>query len=187
MTNSIISRKSLAMAIALMIIVLIAVLCIFASTKPDTFHVERSIAINTTPDNIYPLINDFHEWIKWSPWEKKDPEMKRSCTGSPQGAGAMYAWQGNNTVGQGKMTITESIPFTQIVIALEFLKPFAAQNVAEFTFTPQDDATRVTWTMHGSNNFISKLMQVFMNMDDMVGPDFEDGLQQLKANAEGGS
>jgi hypothetical protein len=178
------SKRPIAMSIILIICALVIALLLFAATKPDSFRVERSITINAMPEQVFPLINDFHEWTKWSPWEKKDPDMQRSYSGALSGKGATYAWAGNNTVGHGQMDITESTPFTQVIIALHFIKPFEAHNTAIFTFTPDGDATQVNWVMEGPNNFVSKIMQVFMSMDAMVGKDFESGLNQLKATAE---
>jgi hypothetical protein len=129
-------------------------------------------------------VNDFHNWRAWSPWEKIDPALKRSYEGPQAGAGATYAWQGNKDVGEGRMTILESRPGELVRIKLEFFKPFAATNTAEFTFKPAGDGTAVTWSMSGQNNFLARAICVFVNMDEMVGGQFEQGLAQMKAVVE---
>jgi uncharacterized protein YndB with AHSA1/START domain len=168
----------------IIIALLIAGVLIFAATKPDTFSVQRSASIKAPPEKVFALINDFKAWGPWSPWEKKDPAMKRTFGAVTAGKGAQYAWDGNKDVGQGSMEITESAPSSRIAIKLDFLKPFEAHNKVEFTLAPQGDATNVTWLMHGPANFMTKLMQVFVSMDSMVGKDFEAGLANLKAAAE---
>ncbi len=170
--------------IAIVVVVLIAGVLLFAATKPDTFRVERSASIKATPEKIFAILNDFKQWGAWSPWEKKDPAMKRNFGATTSGKGATYGWEGNKDVGAGSMTITESTPFSKLAINLDFLKPFEAHNVAEFTLTAQGDTTLVTWAMHGPANYMTKIIHVFMNMDKMVGPDFEAGLANLKAVAE---
>ncbi|HTF86138.1 MAG TPA: SRPBCC family protein [Cellvibrio sp.] len=178
------TKRSIIMTIALIIIALIAILLIVAATKPDQFRVERTVTINASPEQIFPLINDFRQWTQWSPWEKKDPHMQRHYSDNTSGTGATYAWEGDNNVGHGRMEITESVPYTNIGIALHFIKPFTAHNTATFTLTPTDNGTQVAWIMEGPSPFISKLMQVFISMDKMVGKDFEAGLQQMKTVAE---
>ncbi len=170
--------------IAIVVVVLIAGVLLFAATKPDTFRVERSASIKAPPEKIFAILNDFKQWGAWSPWEKKDPAMKRNFGATTSGKGATYGWEGNKDVGTGSMTITESTPFSKLAINLDFLKPFEAHNVAEFTLTAQGDTTLVTWAMHGPANYMTKIIHVFMNMDKMVGPDFEAGLANLKAVAE---
>ena len=170
--------------IALVVVVAIAGILIFAATKPDTFAVQRSTNIKAPPDKIFPLINDFKRWDAWSPWEKKDPAMKRSYGPTTSGKGAHYAWEGNNDVGQGSMDITESVPPSKVALKLDFVKPFEGHNVVDFTLVPKGEMTDVTWSMSGPAPFMSKVMQVFVNMDRMIGKDFEAGLASLKAAAE---
>ena len=170
--------------IAIVVVVLIAGVLAFAATKPDTFRVQRSASIKAPPEKIFAVLNDFKQWGAWSPWEKKDPAMKRTFGAATAGKGAHYAWEGNKDVGTGSMTIAESVPSTKLAINLDFLKPIEAHNIAEFTLTAQGDTTNVTWAMHGPANFMTKVIHVFMNMDKMVGPDFEAGLANLKAVAE---
>ncbi len=170
--------------IALVVVVIIAGILIFAATKPDTFRVERSAAIKAPPEKVFALINDFKRWEAWSPWEKKDPAMKRTYGATTGGKGAHYAWEGNSDVGQGSMDIAESVPPSKIALKLDFIKPFEGHNTVIFTLAPKGDMTDVTWSMSGPAPFMSKVMQVFINMDTMVGKDFESGLANLKAAAE---
>jgi len=162
-----------------LIIALIGLL-IYAASKPDSFRVERSISIPTTPENIFPLINDFHQWEVWSPWEKIDPTVQRIYSGTTKGVGATYEWTGNNKVGHGKMEIIESTPSSRVRLKIDFIAPFEAHNTVEFTLIPQADATLVTQAMYGPSPFISKLMSIFCSMDKMVGEKYEQGLTSIK-------
>ncbi len=170
--------------IAVVLAIAIAVVLILAAAKPDTFSVQRGATMNAPPEKVFSLINDFHQWGKWSPWENRDPAMTRSFSGTESGQGAVYAWEGNKNVGSGRMEILDAAAPSKIIIKLDFLKPFEAHNTAEFTMLPQGDATSVNWVMHGPAPFLSKMMQVFMNMDKMIGKDFETGLANLKGLAE---
>jgi uncharacterized protein YndB with AHSA1/START domain len=170
--------------IAIVLAIAIAIVLILATTKPDTFSVKRVAVIKAPAETIFPLINDFHRWAGWSPWEKKDPAMQRTFSGAASGKGAVYAWDGNKNVGSGRMEILEASAPSKIVIKLDFFKPFEGHNTAEFTMLPQGDATNLTWVMHGPASFMSKVMQVFMNLDKMIGKDFETGLANLKGLAE---
>ena len=170
--------------IALVVIVLIAGLLGFAATRPSVLRVQRAASIKAPPEKIFPLINDLHRWTAWSPYEKKDPALKRIHRGAPAGQGAVYEWEGNQEVGKGRMEITETAPPARVMIKLDFVKPFEAHNVVEFALEPRGDSTHVTWTMQGPMPFVSKLMSVFINMDRMIGTDFETGLANLKAAAE---
>ena len=169
---------------ALIVLALIAAVLAYAATRPDSFEVRRSTAIQAPPQKVFALIDDFHQWGAWSPWEKMDPAMKRTHSGAAHGKGAGYAWEGNSKVGQGRMEITESSPPSRVAIQLDFIKPFEAHNVAEFTLAPQGDATQVSWAMRGPSPYIAKLMGIFVDMDKMIGKDFEAGLANLKAAAE---
>jgi hypothetical protein len=170
--------------IAVVLAVAIAIVLILAATKPDRFAVQRATTVRAPPDAIFPLINDFHQWGTWSPYENRDPAMKRSYSGPAAGQGAVYAWDGNKNVGSGRMEILDASMPGKIVIKLDFFTPFEAHNTAEFTMLPQGDATHLTWLMHGPASFMSKLMHVFMNIDKMVGKDFEAGLANLKRLTE---
>ena len=170
--------------IALVVVLAIAALLIYAATRPDTFRVERTARIEAPAEKIFPLIDDFHRWGTWSPYEKLDPAMKRSFGGSASGKGATYAWEGNDKAGAGRMEIVESTPSSKVAIKLDFIKPFEGHNTAEFTMLPQGRTTYLSWVMRGPSSFISKLMQVFMNLDHMIGKDFEAGLANLKSLTE---
>jgi uncharacterized protein YndB with AHSA1/START domain len=167
----------------LLVVVVIGVL-VFAATRPDTFTVQRSTTIDAPPEVVYPLIADFHNWSTWSPFEKMDPAMQRTLSGAESGRGAVYAWNGNDQAGAGRMEITEAEVPSKVAIQLDFTKPFAAHNTVDFTLVPKDDTTRVTWSMSGNNNYIAKLMGVFFSMDSMVGGQFDSGLAAMKAEAE---
>ena len=173
--------------IAIIVVVLaivIAIVLILAATKPNTFSVQRATTVKAPPERIFPLINDFHQWGSWSPYENKDPAMKRSYSGAADGKGAVYGWEGNKNVGSGRMEILDTSEPSKIVIKLDFFKPFEGHNTAEFTMLPQGDATNLTWLMRGPAPFMSKVMQVFINLDNMIGKDFEIGLANLKRLTE---
>ena len=170
--------------IAVILAVAIAVVLILAATKPNKLRVQRAISIKAPPERIFSLISDFHQWLAWSPYEQKDPAMKRTYGGAERGTGAVYAWDGDGNVGSGRMEILETSAPQKIVIKLDFFKPFEGHNTAEFTMLPQGDGTHVTWLMHGPANFMSRLIQVFLNLDKMIGKDFEAGLANLKTLTE---
>ncbi len=152
--------------------------------RPDEFTVVRSATITAPPPNVFEQVNDFHNWDAWSPWAKLDPACKNSFSGAAAGKGAGFAWDGNNKVGAGRMTITESQTPELIRIHLEFLRPFKATNTTDFAFQPRGHHTLVTWTMTGKNNLLSKVFGLFVDCEKMVGNDFEKGLASLKAIVE---
>ncbi|MEA1676385.1 SRPBCC family protein [Nitrospirillum sp. BR 11163] len=166
------------------ILVILGIILAVASTRPNSFRIQRTATIQAPPGAIYPFLADFHRWAEWSPWEKMDPAMTRTFGGPDSGVGATYAWKGNKNVGEGGMEITDVTEPTRVVIKLDFLKPFEAHNTAEFTLTPQGDGTTVTWVMAGPSPLMAKVMGLFMSMDAMVGKDFEAGLANLKQAAE---
>lgn len=170
--------------IAVVLAIAIAIVLILAATKPNTFSVLRATTVKAPPEKIFSLINDFHQWGTWSPYENKDPAMKRSYSGAASGKGAIYGWDGNKNVGSGRMEILDTSVPAKIVIKLDFFKPFEGHNTAEFTMLPQGDGTHVTWVMHGPARFVTRLIQVFMNLDNMIGRDFEAGLAKLKKLTE---
>jgi hypothetical protein len=175
------------LTVLLVIVLAVAALLAYAGTRPDTFRIERSIHIAAPIVQVAELIDDFHEWSKWSPWEHIDPTMQRTFSGAEAGVGAVYAWEGTGKVGAGRMEITEMRSGSErsvISIKLDFFKPFKASNTAEFLMTPTDSGTDLNWAMFGPSPFMSKVMGVFMDMDKMVGKDFEAGLASLKKNAE---
>jgi hypothetical protein len=169
--------------IAVVVVVVVAGFLIYAATRPDSFRVQRTVTIAATPDRIWPLIDDLKAWSAWSPYEKKDPAMKRSFGAVTAGKGATYAWEGDRNVGQGSMEILESGP-QRILIKLDFLKPFEAHNTAEFVLRPSEGATDVTWAIYGPSPFMSKVVGTFMDFDKMIGRDFEQGLADLKTAVE---
>jgi hypothetical protein len=151
---------------------------------PATFTVQRSLDIRAPVDKLFPQIADFHAWSAWSPWEKRDPAMNRRFSGAPSGVGAVYEWEGNRAVGKGRMEVIEAAAPSKIRIDLQFLKPFKAHNTAEFTLDPRGENAVVTWTMYGPLTVMTRVMGLFMNMDKMIGKDFEAGLANLKALTE---
>lgn len=170
--------------IAILLLLVIASLLIFAATKPDSFRVERMTNIKAPPEKIFPFINDFHQWPAWSPWEKIDPNSKRTFSGAASGVGSVYEWNGNKDVGQGRMEIIESLPSSKILLNIDFIKPFEGHNKVEFTLTAQGDSTKVTQAMYGPTPFIGKVMSLFFSMDKMVGEKYEEGLATLKTSSE---
>jgi hypothetical protein len=176
-------RKKLLIAAA----AIVAVLAVFAAVvamQPAEFRVARSAIIFAPTPDVFAQVNDFHNWEAWSPWAKLDPAAKVSFAGSPAGEGAVFNWSGNRKVGEGRMTLIESKPSERIRIRLEFVKPMQGTSIAEFTFIAQGERTAVTWSMTGRNGFIAKAVCLVMNMDKMIGGDFEQGLVNLRAVAE---
>jgi len=170
--------------ILIVVAVIVVVFLVVVAMQPADYRVERHASISAPPETVFPQVNDFHKWEAWSPWAKLDPAAKNIFEGPPAGTGAIFAWAGNSKVGEGKMTITESHPNDLVRIKLEFIKPFPSVCTTEFSFKPEGSQTAVTWTMAGQNNFMAKAFCLFMNMDKMVGGDFERGLAQMKTVAE---
>ena len=170
--------------ILIIFVVIIAAVLIYAATRPNDFVVSRSASIKAPAEAIFPLINDFRRWPEWSPFEKLDPAMRRTLSGADSGIGAAYAWEGNSKAGKGRMEITASVPSSQVSLKLDFEKPFRANNIVDFSLSPSGDATTVTWAMRGARPFIAKLMGLFMDFDNLIGKDFEAGLDNLRRLAE---
>jgi uncharacterized protein YndB with AHSA1/START domain len=170
--------------VLLALAILLVVLAAFVATRPGDFRIVRTRAVAAPPERVHALINDFHNWPAWSPWEKMDTAMTRTYSGAPSGVGAVYAWSGNKKVGTGQMKITGAEPDSSLTIALDFVTPFESHNTTIFTLSPSGDSTTVTWTMSGPSPYLSKVMSVFVSMDRMVGPDFEAGLANLKTVVE---
>jgi uncharacterized protein YndB with AHSA1/START domain len=170
--------------VAVIVALPIAGLLAFAATRPNTFRVQRRARIAAEPEAIFALIADLRRWEAWSPYEKMDPGMERTFSGAESGKGAAYEWSGNRNAGAGRMEIMDAVPHSKVVIQLDFMRPFKSSNVAEFTLEPDGDATVVTWALDGPSPYISKLVGVFINMDRMIGQQFEEGLEALKATAE---
>ena len=166
------------------VVVLVAALVALVATRPATFRVERSLVIAAPPAALFERVADFHRWDAWSPWARLDPAMKTTYEGAPAEVGSSYGWSGNDKVGEGRMTLTEVRPPAQAKVRLEFLKPWHSVAETVFDLYPETGGTRVVWTMHGENDFLGKAMCLVMDMDKAVGPDFERGLAQLKADAE---
>jgi hypothetical protein len=171
--------------IAIAFLVVLAVFLVVVATRPADFHIERSVALAVAPDRAFSHVNDFHAWAAWSPWDKLDPKMERTFAGPTSGPGASYGWRSDNSkVGEGRMTIERGEPPSHIAIKLDFIKPMSATNTINFSFAPEGAGTKVTWTMDGRNGFIGKAFSLVMNMDKLVGGDFERGLASLKRVAE---
>jgi hypothetical protein len=172
--------KKILIVLAVVVVGLVGLI----STRPDDLIVQRSATIQAPADIVFAKVNDFHKWGEWSPWEKLDPNMKRTLTGANAGLDAMYEWAGNDDVGKGRMTIQESKPNELVRIRLEFFEPWPQTSTTLFTFAPAGEGTTVTWKMDGKHNFISKAMGLFMDMDKMIGKDFEAGLSNMQKAAE---
>jgi hypothetical protein len=170
--------------ILIAIAVIVIVFVVVVAMQPSEFRVARSTTMSAPAPAVFAQVNDFHKWEAWNPWGKIDPAMQQTYEGAPAGIGAIYTWIGNNKVGEGRMTLTESHPSDLIRIKLEFFKPFAGTNIAEFTFKPAGNQTAVTWSMAGKNNFMAKAIHLFMNMDKMIGGQFETGLKQMRSIVE---
>jgi uncharacterized protein YndB with AHSA1/START domain len=171
--------------IALVLAAVVAGFLIFAATRPTDFRVVRARSLGAPPEVVHAYVNDFHKWPEWSPWEKLDPTMKKEFSGAPSGPGASYYWTGNDKVGEGRMTITDSRPPQSVTLRLEFLRPWKAVNTTQFDLAPSGSGTNVTWAMTGKNNFMAKAFGVFMPLDKLVGADFERGLASLDAVTSG--
>lgn len=169
--------------ILIAVVAAVGLVLVYAATRPDNFRIERSVRIEAPPERIYGLIDDLHQFNRWNPFLRKDPATQGTYSGTPGGKGARYAWQ-SEKVGVGQMEIVETAAPSNVTMKLDFIKPFEAHNIADFTLKPEAGATQVTWAMHGPSPFLSKLIEVFVSMDRMVGKDFEDGLSNLKTLAE---
>lgn len=172
--------KKILIGLGVVLLGLVAVIAL----QPSHFKIERSTTINAAPEFAFNVVNDFKQWSEWSPWEKLDPSQKRTFSGAPTGQGSVYEWNGNDKVGSGRMTITKSNPTELIEIKLEFLKPMEQTNITRVSFAPEGANTKVTWSMEGDNGFVGKAFCLVMNMEKMVGPDFERGLASMKEVAE---
>jgi len=170
--------------IAYSVVAVVGALLLYAATKPDTFRVQRSINIQAPPEKIFGVLNDFHQSVSWSPYEKKDPAMKRAFSGPESGKGAVYQFEGNKEVGKGRLTITDTTPSSKVVIALDMDEPFEGHNTVEYTLDARSGSTDVTWAIHGQQPYIGKVISLFIDCDKMIGKDFEVGLTNLKALSE---
>jgi uncharacterized protein YndB with AHSA1/START domain len=166
--------------IAIVVVLLVVGLLIAASRQPAIFRVARTLKMKASPEKIFGVLDDFHAWSNWSPWEKLDPQMKRTHSGAARGPGAVYAWEGNKKAGAGRMEITDVTPGRRVAIKLDFLKPWEAHNQVELTLEQAGESTNVTWAMSGPSPFMFRLMGMFMNLDRMIGKDFETGLANIQ-------
>jgi uncharacterized protein YndB with AHSA1/START domain len=176
--------KKIILGIVIGLLLLVGGFAVVVAMQPAHYRVTRSGTIAAPPEAVFSQINDFHKWEAWSPWAKLDPDIKETFEGPSSGTGAKFSWTGNDKVGEGRMTILESEPNKLIKINLEFIRPFESKCLTIFTFTPKGDQTEVTWTMEGENNFVGKAFCLFMDMDKMVGGDFEKGLASMKSTVE---
>ena len=172
------------MYVLIAVVIVVVAFLAFVASRPAEFRMSRSAEIDAPADRIYAHVADFHHWDAWSPFEKYDRNMTKTFSGAPSGPGAVYEWSGNSKAGQGRMEIVDATAPSATTIDLHFIKPFDARNTTVFTFDPVPNGTRVTWAMNGKNNFMAKLFHVFVNMDKMVGKDFEEGLANLKRVSE---
>jgi hypothetical protein len=179
--------KTIAIIAVILIVVALIVVVILASMKPARFRIQRALRIKAAPGKIFALINDFRLWKSWSPYENRDPAMKRTFSGAPSGVGSVYEWDGNSRAGKGRMEITEASEPSRLRIQLDFVRPFVSRNLAEFDMEPDGDASRVTWAMEGPSPFMLKAMSLFIDMDKGIGKDFEAGLENLKRICETGT
>lgn len=175
--------KKILLALAVVAVIFVGLVAM----QPPEFRITRSTTISAPPAAVFAQVNDFHNWNAWSPWAKLDPAAKNFFEGPSAGTGAMFAWSGNSQVGEGRMTVTESRPGERVQIKLDFEKPFKNTNTAEFTFKPEGDQTVVTWSMFGERTFVCKACSLLMNMDKMIGGEFEKGLASMKTIVEGNS
>jgi len=179
--------KTILLVIVGIVVLGAIVLAVLVGRQPDSFRIVRSAVIEAPPERVSAFLNDFHEWTHWSPWEHRDPNLKRTYDGPASGPGATYHWVGNSDVGEGRMTIVDSKPGESVTIKLEFMKPFAATNETVFTLTPAPQGTQLEWAMTGENALMGKVFGLMMDMDKMVGGDFETGLANLNKAAKGGA
>jgi len=173
--------------ILIVLIVILVVFVVIVAMQPAAYRITRTATMSVPPADVFAQVNDLHKFQDWSPWAKLDPGLKQTYDGASAGTGAIYSWEGNKKVGAGRMTITDSRTNELVSMKLEFLKPFASVATTDFAFKPEGNQTSVTWSMAGENNFMAKAFCLFMNMDKMVGGDFERGLAQLKSLVESGS
>lgn len=165
-------------------IAVVAMVLGYAATRPDTFRVARSATVNAPPQVVHALINDLRQFNTWNPYEKKDPMMQGTYRGPAAGPGAAYDFRGDSDVGKGSIEIVSSAPAQNVTMKLDMLEPFEGHNIVEFTLAPRGTATEVTWAMHGPSPFMARLIGLFLDMDRMIGRDFEAGLSNLKARVE---
>jgi Polyketide cyclase / dehydrase and lipid transport len=166
------------------LVAIIAVFAVVVALQPSQFRVARTAIVSAAAPDVFKHVNDFRSWEAWSPWAKLDPGAKATFEGPAAGQGAVFAWSGNDKIGEGRMTLTESRPAELVKIEVDFVKPFAGTSTSQFDFKPEGNQTAITWSMYGHQNFIAKAMCMFVSMDKMLGGDMEKGLAQMKSVAE---
>jgi hypothetical protein len=176
--------KRILCGVAVALAVMLGLFLVIVAMQSNEYRVTRSATMKAAPPAVFAEVNNFHNWEAWSPWAKLDPNSKTEFAGPESGEGAKFSWSGNDKVGEGTQTIVESKPDERIRIRLDFERPMKDTSDVEFTFKPQDDQTHVTWSMSGKKNFVSKAVCMFMNMDKMLGGEFEKGLASLKGVVE---
>lgn len=172
------------LALLALVVVAVVIVLILAARKPDDFSMERSLVVDAEAERLFPLIDDLRAHESWSPFDKPDPAVTKTYTGAPSGTGAVYEWSGKGQSGSGRLAITASVPASQIVMQLDMLQPMKTTNTVIFTLAPVENGTKVTWAMHGKTPYLAKIFHVFMDMDRMVGGQFEAGLLNLKTISE---
>ena len=178
------TQKPMLKIILIAIPIIIVLFLIIVAMQPSNYRVARSVVVAAPQDAVFPHMNELKKWEAWNPWGKADPNMKLTYGGPASGVGANYSWAGNNEVGEGRATITESRPSELVKYRMEFFKPMSASSEMEFTFKPQGNQTEVTVTVTGEKNFMAKAFCLFMSMDNMIGGKFEKAFADLKAIAE---
>lgn len=176
--------KNVALGVLGVVVVGVVAFLGVVSMQPDEMKVERSVTVAATPADVFPFANDFEQWQKWNPWRDMDPSQKETFSENKAGVGAWYTWEGNDEVGKGKMTIKESVQDQKVVHDLHFIEPFESTPVVTFTLSPAGDQTTVTWGFVNQQDFMSKAFGLFVDMDAMLGADFQRGLDRLEPLAE---
>jgi hypothetical protein len=169
--------------ISLLVLAGVAALLVVAAMRPGSFQVARSTTVQAPPQRLHAMINDLRQFNTWNPYNKKDPAMQGEYHGPQAGPGAAFHFKGNKDVGSGSIQITDSAP-GRVTMQLHMLEPFEGRNTVQFTLRPQGQATEVTWAMSGASPYIARIVGLFMDMDRMIGRDFESGLADLKQRAE---
>lgn len=159
---------------------LIAAFAAYVAMQPDELRVERQATFAVPPDALFAQVNDLRRWDDWSPWSKLDPHAKVSFEGPQSGKGATFLWSGNEQIGEGRMTIVDSRPSELVDLRVDFTKPFENTSHSTFTFKPEGDQTRVTWSMSGRQNFLEKAICIVFNGKKMLGAELEKGLANLR-------
>ena len=170
--------------ILLGVVVVVAVVLLFAATKPSKFHIEKSVSIQTPPEKVYALIADFHNWPQWAPQDREDPTMQRTYSGATTGQGAVSDWTSKGSAGAGQMTITAAAAPSKVDVVVDWKRPFKVQNAHGFTLTPAGGGTQLSWSAEGTNLYVMKVMELFVGVNGLMGKHFEAGLGNLKRIAE---